>query len=64
MAIVENEKGDVLLVQLYRQEENTGDILVEGMVLILKEPFLKLMSDGNYGLRVDHLFGRRITLRG
>lgn len=25
------------------------------MVLILKEPYLKLMSDGNYGLRVDHL---------
>ncbi|KAK4042680.1 SET domain-containing protein [Parachaetomium inaequale] len=59
MAIVEDEKGDVLMVQLYHQgdDEDGGaeDILVEGMVLILKEPYLKLMSDGNYGLRVDHL---------
>jgi tetratricopeptide (TPR) repeat protein len=56
MVIVEDEKGDVLLVQLYHQEEDEAeDVLVEGMVLILKEPYLKLMSDGNYGLRVDHL---------
>ena len=59
MAIVEDEKGDVLLVQLYHQEGGADggaeDILVEGTVLILKEPYLKLTSDGNYGLRVDHL---------
>jgi hypothetical protein len=55
MAIVEDEKGDVLMVQLYHQEDGAEDILVEGTVLILKEPFLKTMSDGNYGLRVDHL---------
>jgi hypothetical protein len=55
MAIVEDEKGDVLMVQLYHQEDGAEDILVEGTVLILKEPFLEAMSDGNYGLRVDHL---------
>ena len=59
MAIVEDEKGDVLMVQLYHQEDDADgraeDILFKGMVLILKEPYLKLMSDGNYGLRVDHL---------
>jgi hypothetical protein len=55
MAIVEDETGDVLMVQLYHQEDGTEDIITEGTVLILKEPFLKLMSDGNYGLRVDHL---------
>jgi len=59
MAIVEDEKRDVLMVQLYHQEEDADgraeDVLFEGMVLILKEPYLKLMSDGNYGLRVDHL---------
>jgi hypothetical protein len=55
MAIVEDEKGDVLMVQLYHQEDGTEDVIVEGTVLLLKEPFLKLMSDGNYGLRVDHL---------
>ena len=59
MAIVEDEKGDVLMVQLYHQEDDadsrTEDILPVGRVLILREPYLKQMSDGNYGLRVDHL---------
>ena len=30
-------------------------ILGEGTVLIVKEPYLKLMSNGLYGLRVDHI---------
>ncbi|KAK0717706.1 hypothetical protein B0T26DRAFT_854808 [Lasiosphaeria miniovina] len=56
MAIVEDEKGDVLMAQLYHQDDGRAeDILVEGMVLIIKEPYFKLMSDGGYGLRVDHL---------
>ncbi len=59
MAIVEDEKGDVLMVQLYHQEDDadsrTEEILPVGRVLILREPYLKQMSDGNYGLRVDHL---------
>ncbi|KAH6855958.1 TPR domain protein [Chaetomium sp. MPI-CAGE-AT-0009] len=55
MAIVEDEKGDVLMVQLYHQGDDAEDILFQGTVMILKEPYLKVMSDGNYGLRVDHL---------
>lgn len=59
MSIVEDENGDHLLLQLYHQEDGTGgaaeDILVEGMAVIVKEPYLKLTSDGGYGLRVDHL---------
>lgn len=58
MAIVEDEDGDVLLLQLYHQEQDAEpveDILVEGRVLIVKEPYLKYTSDGGYGLRVDHL---------
>ncbi len=54
MAVVEDEQGDVILLQLYHQEEDAEDILVEGMVLILKDPYLKLTSDGDCGLRVDH----------
>jgi hypothetical protein len=58
MAIVEDENGDVMMLQLYYQEdENTRpaeDILGEGTILIVKEPYLKLMSDGDYGLRIDH----------
>jgi hypothetical protein len=59
MAVVEDENGDVLMVQLYHQENapdgRAEEILVEGTVLIAKEPYLKLMSDGTYGLRVDHV---------
>lgn len=58
MAIVEDENGDVTMLQLYYQEdENTRpaeDLLAEGTVLIVKEPYLKLMSDGDYGIRIDH----------
>jgi len=58
MAIVEDENRDVIMLQLYYQEEENirpaDDILGEGTVLIVKEPYLKLMSDGDYGLRIDH----------
>lgn len=41
MAIVEDEAGDVLLVQLYLQNDGLtgekGDILLEGAVLLLKD---------------------------
>jgi hypothetical protein len=55
MAIVEDEKGDALLVQLHHQVDDREPLVHEGTVMILKEPFLKVMLDGNYGLRVDHL---------
>lgn len=59
MAIVEDENKDALMLQLYYQEEENEraaeEILGEGTVLIIREPYLKLMSDGDYGIRVDHL---------
>jgi hypothetical protein len=57
MVIVEDEEGDVLMLQLYNQEEklSTKGRLIEGTVIIVKEPYLKVMSDGDYGIRVDHL---------
>ncbi|KAK4197545.1 hypothetical protein QBC40DRAFT_333364 [Triangularia verruculosa] len=55
MAIVEDERNEVLLLQLYHQTEMSEDILVPGQVLIIKDPYLKLTADGGYGLRVDHL---------
>src|SRR4051812_16282571 len=48
MAIVEDENGDAIMLQLYYQEEentrSAEDILSEGTILIVKEPYLKLMS--------------------
>lgn len=58
MSIVEDENKDALMPQLYHQEEENerpaDDILPEGTVLVVKEPYLKLMSDGDHGLRIDH----------
>ncbi|SCV57511.1 related to TPR domain protein [Fusarium fujikuroi] len=58
MAIVEDEKGIAVLLQLYHQPEETivptTEILGPNMVCILKEPFFKCATDGTYSLRVDH----------
>lgn len=56
MTIVEDENEDVFTLQLYHQNDQVVEqMLHEGTILIVKEPYLKLMSDGNYGIRVDHL---------
>lgn len=58
MAIAEDEKKDVFMLQLYYQvPENkcaTEEILGEGTILIVKEPYLKLIVDGDCGICVDH----------
>ncbi|KAL1856241.1 hypothetical protein Plec18170_004110 [Paecilomyces lecythidis] len=54
--IVEDQEGDVMYLQLFNQDERTAEELLQiGALLIVKEPYLQLMSDGNHGLRVDHL---------
>lgn len=59
ITIVEDEKNDVILLSIYYQEEHTEraseGVLPEGTILIVKEPYLKLMADGNHGIRIDHL---------
>ncbi|KAJ6139733.1 hypothetical protein N7471_006219 [Penicillium samsonianum] len=57
MAIVEDEDGGVLMLQLYNQEQELSNAysLREGTVLVVKEPYVKVMADGDYGIRVDHL---------
>ncbi|KAK4077184.1 hypothetical protein Purlil1_12487 [Purpureocillium lilacinum] len=59
MAIVEDEQGTAVLLQLYHQPEEVHvpaeEILQPGSICILKEPFFKYATDGSYSLRVDHL---------
>lgn len=57
MVIAEDEDGNALVLQLYNQEKDLAEDgrLVEGTVMIVKEPYLKGLSDGGYGIRVDHL---------
>ena len=56
MAITEDEEENTVTLELYNQGtfRSVAEIMDEGSVLILKEPYLKASSDGNYGLRVDH----------
>jgi hypothetical protein len=59
MAVVEDEKRDALVVQLYQQpDENVRpatSIITNGDFFVIKEPFFKIMGDGEYGLRIDHV---------
>ncbi|KAJ8116080.1 hypothetical protein OPT61_g2413 [Boeremia exigua] len=59
MVLVEDQAEHATMLQIYQQENETDrtarDIIDEGTVLILKEPYLKVMASGEYGLRVDHL---------
>ncbi|KAI1321894.1 TPR domain protein [Xylariaceae sp. FL0255] len=59
MAIVEDEEGTAVLLQLYHQPKppliEPEDILHPGMVIVVKEPFFKVGTDGTYSIRVDHV---------
>ncbi|KAJ5174610.1 uncharacterized protein N7482_000487 [Penicillium canariense] len=56
MLIVEDEENRVLMLQLYHQgEELATKYLTQGSVMIVKEPYLKVMADGDNGIRVDQL---------
>lgn len=57
MVIAEDEERNVILLVLYNHGNDlaVNGYLAEGRVMIVKEPYLKVMSDGNYGIRVDHL---------
>ncbi|KAK8036165.1 hypothetical protein PG993_008779 [Apiospora rasikravindrae] len=59
MAIVEDQEGTAVLLQLYHLPEvsvvPTEHILYEDRVCVLKEPFFKGTTDGTYSFRVDHV---------
>ncbi|KAJ5698294.1 hypothetical protein N7462_000299 [Penicillium macrosclerotiorum] len=56
-AIVEDEDDEVLTLELYNQKNKLSSALnlPEGTILIVKEPYLRLLTENDYGLRVDHL---------
>lgn len=59
MSIMEDEHGDAVMIQLYQQEDETSrpakNVIGIGSILLIKEPYFKIMADGDYGLRVDHV---------
>jgi hypothetical protein len=58
-SLMEDEKGDVVLIQLYQQEEEPNrpatSVVKPGTVLLVKEPYFRATADGEYRLRVDHV---------
>lgn len=59
MAIAEDEEGTAVLLQLYNQPEedevHESTILDEHDIFIIKEPYFKVATSGQYSLRVDHV---------
>jgi len=59
MAIVEDERGDAVMLQLYQQDDKNDrpatSVIKQNDVFLVKEPYFKVMADGEYGLRIDHL---------
>ena len=59
MAVMEDENGDGVVLQLYQQQDDSyrtaEQVLPEKSSWIVKEPYYKVMSDGEYGIRVDHI---------
>lgn len=65
MVIAEDEDKNVLVLHLFNQgkELATDGRLIEGTVMIVKEPYLKLLSVGDYAITVDHPSDVRILSR-
>lgn len=55
--IADDKDRDVAQVELHNREAEitTDGRLAEGTVMIIKEPYLKAMPDGEYTIRVDHV---------
>jgi hypothetical protein len=58
-AIVEDKMGEGAWMQFYQQPDEAIrpalSITGEGDVFIIKEPWLKIMGEGEYVVRIDHL---------
>lgn len=59
ITVVEDEGGTGATLQLYHLLEESvvpdEEVVYEGRVCVLKEPFFKVATDGSYSLRVDHV---------
>ncbi|KAK2627525.1 hypothetical protein QTJ16_003491 [Diplocarpon rosae] len=58
ITLAEDETGDAVKISLYQQEtadvRKSPEVLPKDTVILLKEPYFKIVGDGGYGLRVDH----------
>lgn len=59
IVLAADQTKDAVVLQLYQQEDENvrpaTDVVDVGTILLVKEPYFKVMASGDYGLRVDHL---------
>ncbi|OAA64877.1 Tetratricopeptide-like helical [Cordyceps fumosorosea ARSEF 2679] len=59
LMVTEDEQRNAIRLQLYHQPDEdlipAEQLLKQGTVLLVKEPYFKRSLDGNYTLRVDHV---------
>lgn len=59
MAIVEDEPGTAILLELYNQPDehviSKDYILQQDQLYLVREPLVKMLAPGKYSLRIDHL---------
>ena len=59
MVVMDDENEDAMLVQIYQQQDEeeraAEDIVRDKAVCVIKEPYFKVMGDGKYGIRIDHI---------
>lgn len=56
VAIVEDEQKDAIPLQMLNEKLRCQDGSVDkGQILLVKEPYLTLIPDAEYGVRVDHV---------
>ncbi|KAJ5736836.1 uncharacterized protein N7483_001961 [Penicillium malachiteum] len=53
--IAEDEDTRVALLVLYNQGEELSKLIELGTVLVVKEPYLKVLADEDYCIHVDHI---------
>ena len=57
--VMVDRHGDAVKVQLYQQPDESEcpakRVVDDGTILLIKEPYFKVLSDGSYGVRVDHI---------
>lgn len=60
MALMEDESGEAIVLQLYQQEDGetrkATDIVNVGTILLVKEPNFKVMGDGDASLNTKLSF--------
>ncbi|KAJ5690204.1 TPR domain protein [Penicillium macrosclerotiorum] len=55
LVIVEDESDTPITLQIYHQETRSlADKFPKGTILVVKEPYLKVTADGEFGIRLDH----------